>query len=111
MFSFSGSPALPREPHLPAHPGGPAGAGESPLAGLAAYGIPITQGPGGNLILQAGRSGQGGSMLPPEIPGMPKMPGPPAEMMGGQAGGGLFQPVSPVAPFSAGNVVRQYRGG
>lgn len=98
---FGGRPviSLPAAPALPAHPGGPAAAASSPLAGLAAYGVPVGQTKAGHAFIQAGEPGESGLMLPPEIPGMPRMPGPPD-------GGGLFRAVPPVAPFDPGNQVR-----
>lgn len=49
-----------------------------------------------------------GSMdMPPEIPGMPRMPGPPPGFMHGAPVGGLFQPLVPIHPFDPGNQVAQ----
>ncbi|HYF92575.1 MAG TPA: hypothetical protein VD969_10010 [Symbiobacteriaceae bacterium] len=99
--------SLPRMPGLPLHPGGPDAAASSPLAGLAAYGVPIAHTPAGHSFIQAAGAADGGIMLPPEIPGVPKMPGPPDELVsGGPCGGGLFRPVPHVAPFDPGNQVR-----
>ncbi|HWI51849.1 MAG TPA: hypothetical protein VNT01_06895 [Symbiobacteriaceae bacterium] len=100
--------SLPALPMLPVHPGGPEAAAASPLNGLAAYGVPVAQTPAGHAFIQAGGTGEGGIMLPPELPGMPRMPGPPDDLFtGGPCGGGLFRPVPPVASFDQGNQVRQ----
>lgn len=101
--------SIPAMPHMPMHPGGPAAAAASPLSGLAAFGIPITQTPGGMLCLQAPPTEEGPAViLPPELPGMPGMPTPPDELMnGGPVGGGLFRAVTPVAPFNPGSQVGQ----
>lgn len=95
----------PASPALPVHPGGGSAAAASPLAGLAAYGVPIALDAQGRPVLQAGAGGME-AMLPPDVPGMPKMPGPPAEFLGGgPGGGGLFRPMAPIAPFNPGNQV------
>lgn len=95
-------PAMPVVPGLPSNPSAPGGATAaapaSPLAGLAAYGVPIGQNANGQPVIRAGGAGQ--MMMPPEIPGMPTMPTPPPGFLGGgMQGGGLFQPMAPVAPF------------
>lgn len=97
-------------PMLPAHPAGEVAGAVSPLTGLAAYGVPVAQTPTGRAFIQAGGAAgeSGGIQLPPEIPGMPPMPGPPGELvMGGPHGGGLFQAVPPVMPFDPGRQVPQ----
>ncbi|MDB4897868.1 MAG: hypothetical protein JWN15_4130 [Firmicutes bacterium] len=122
-----GLPAFPTIPGHPGMPGGPmmpGGAGTpgmgpgmgpgaaptpaaapSPLAGMAQYGVPIAQTASGQPVIRAGMNGA--IMLPPEIPGMPSMPGPPGGFFaGGPQAGGLFQPMPPVAPFYGGNQVR-----
>jgi hypothetical protein len=110
-------PTMPGSPQTPAGAGLPGGAGAtqaggaaaaSPLAGLAQYGVPVGMSPGGRPVIRANMNG--GVMLPPEIPGMPKMPGPPGGFLGtGQTSGGLFQPIDPVIPFDSGNQVRHYQ--
>ena len=118
---------LPAFPALPGYPGAPGAAGfgaapgmgmtgapgpgpapgpaASPLAGLAQFGVPVAQTATGQPVIRAGVNGA--LMLPPEIPGMPTMPGPPNGFLtGGPQTGGLFQPMLPVAPFDAGNQVR-----
>lgn len=37
--------------------------------------------------------------MPPDIPGMPRLPQPPPGFLHGMPVGGLFQPLVPVAPF------------
>jgi hypothetical protein len=125
---------LPAFPTIPGHPGMPGGsmlpggpgtpgmgpgmglgsgpgaapapfAAPSPLAGMAQYGVPVGHTASGQPVIRAGMNGA--IMLPPEIPGMPNMPGPPGGFLaGGPQAGGLFQPMPPVAPFYAGNQVR-----
>jgi len=83
-------------PALPVFPGNP--------------GVPVAQTQAGHAFIQAGGFGEGGIMLPPELPGMPRMPGPPDDLFtGGPCGGGLFRPVSPVASFDQGNQVHQIK--
>jgi hypothetical protein len=97
-------------PVVPLHPGGQPVGGPSPLSGLAARGVPVGQTPAGQCLLCTNTDGGASFMLPPEIPGMPGMPTPPNGMLyGGPQGGGLFQPMAPVAPFDMGNQVRQYQ--
>ncbi len=106
-------PAAPALPALPAHPGGQAMADSpSPVERLAAYGVPVTQGPNGQMILQAGLGRGPESLLPPEIPGMPQMPPPPEGMLSGEPqGGGLFRQAVPVAPFDHRNQVQAWQEG
>lgn len=81
-------------PRLPAgfEPAGPA----TPLSGLAAHGVPVGYGPHGSPVLLAGQSQ--GLQLPPNLPGMPRMPGPPRGMFsGGLDRGGLFGTARPWA--------------
>ncbi|HYG59377.1 MAG TPA: hypothetical protein VD902_15045, partial [Symbiobacteriaceae bacterium] len=67
------------------------------------------QTPSGQPCIMAGNGGQAFG-LPPEIPGMPRFPGPPEGLLGGgPVGGGLYQPIAPVAPFDSGNQVRRYQ--
>lgn len=94
-----GQVPMPALPAVPFHPGGQPVGGPHPLAGLAAYGVPIRLSPTGQPVIQTGTSPD---MAPPEIAGMPRMPGP--------AGGGLFQPMMPVTPFDHGNQVRGLQG-
>lgn len=91
-----GQVATPALPATPLHPGGQQVGGPHPLAGLASYGVPIGLSPTGQPIIQ---TGMGPGMAPPEFAGMPMMPSP-------APGGGLFQPMTPVAPFDHGNQVR-----
>ncbi len=80
----------------------------TPLSGLAAHGVPVGYSPSGTPMLMAGQAGQ--LQMPPDIAGMPKMPGPPEGWLSGDvAGGGLFRPTSGVAPFDPSNLVRQYQ--
>lgn len=79
----------------------------SPWEALARRGVPISCTPDGRPILKSG-GGPGDFMLPPEIPGMPQMPSPPGWFTGGGSpGGGLFQPLEPVAPFDLNSQVRR----
>lgn len=81
-------------------------AAANPLAGLQAYGVPVGVSPTGQPMVRAGMAN--GFQVPPELPGMPPIPGPPAGLFdGGMGGGGLFQPVPTVAPFDHGNRVWQ----
>lgn len=82
-------------------------------------GLPNTTGLPDHLVrfmenARAGRiappQGGGGMAFPPDIPGMPKMPGPPPGMLGGALGGGLFQPLPPVRPFDSANQVAAQGG-
>ena len=99
--------SLPHMPMLPIHPAGQAAAATSPLSGLAAFGVPVAHTPTGHALIQAVGAAEGGIMLPPQIPGMPQMPGPPDELLtGGPLGGGVFRHVPHVAPFNPGNQVR-----
>jgi hypothetical protein len=95
---------------LPSHPGAAPGAGgpqAHPLSGLAAYGVPIHQTAHGSAVVQGGMAGSGFAM-PPNVPGMPQMPGPPDGLFsGGVPGGGLFQPMRPAAGFDPTNQVSQ----
>lgn len=98
------APGLPGTAPSPAA-GANAGPPASPLAGLAQYGVPVGHTASGQPVVHAGINGR--MMLPPQIPGMPQMPGPPMGFMaGGPQAGGLFQPMLPVAPFDGGNQVR-----
>lgn len=95
-------------PAFPGHPG-PTAQQPSPLDGLAAYGVPVTQLPSGQSVIMAAGGNQGFQM-PPSIPGFPRFPEPPADFLtGGPAGGILQGPVAPVEPFDQGNQVRQYQ--
>jgi hypothetical protein len=100
---------LPAFPTIPGHPGMPGGSmlpGGPGISGMAQYGVPIAQTATGQPVIRAGMNGA--VMLPPEIAGMPNMPGPPGGFLGGRPqAGGLFQPMPPVAPFYGGNQVRQ----
>lgn len=102
-------PGLPALPAVPLHPNGAPAAGpaQPALSGLAAYGVPVTQAPGGQMVVQSIMDP--GQMMPPQVPGMPQMPGPPDWFLNGTSGGsgGLFQPMLPVAPFDPGNQVGQ----
>lgn len=122
-------PALPQFPVYPTMPGRPgapvanpgsmagfAGEGWQPqgqggsLAGLQAHGVPVGYTPGGRPMVRAGMAQDQGFNLPPNLPGMPHMPGPPSGMFdGGVGGGGLFRPMAAVAPFDSGNQVRHLK--
>jgi hypothetical protein len=86
----------------------PAAAG-GPLAGLQQFGVPVSYTPGGNPMVQANAAQ--GFQMPPDLPGMPRMPGPPDGFFtGGMAGGGgFFQPIAAVAPFDPANQVQQFQ--
>lgn len=103
----SGGASMPALPALPHHPGGPAAAASSPLEGLAAYGVPISIGPGGHPVIRAGAGGTPGIGMPPEIPGMPRIPTPPPGFLGGPESPGLFRYVPPVYPFNPSNQTQQ----
>jgi hypothetical protein len=82
---------------------------QSPLAGLAAYGVPVGHNQAGQPVLQTG-GGDVRQFLPPEIPGMPRMPGPPDWLSTGQIpGSGLFQPINSIQPFDSRNLVSHYQ--
>lgn len=106
------SVAPPMPPMVYSPEAGPAYASGAPgvAEAMAAYGVPLVQLPTGQIVLQAQTGENGGGMhLPPELPGMPVMPGPPDGLLtGGPQGGGLFQPLPPVAPFNPGNQVARY---
>jgi len=84
-------------PALPAYPsnGAPMAAGAPPLAGMAAYGVPIVYSPDGRPVLRSGTPG-GSLNMPPDLPGMPRMPPPPDQLFTGPQTSGLFQPVPPL---------------
>jgi hypothetical protein len=104
-----GHPGYPAHPGSPAHPGEQAAGGEHPLAGLAAHGVPLGLTASGNPVLRAPNQNEG-FMMPPQIPGMPQMPGPPSGLLtGGPETSGLFYPTAPVAPFDSANQVRKFQ--
>jgi hypothetical protein len=92
---------------LPFFPGYPGPAMQRRRAAVAPNGLPehLAQFMDG---VRAGRLvppalPQGGLCLPPDLPGMPKMPPPPPGFMAGAPAGGLFHPLQPVAsPFTEG---------
>gem|GEM_PF-4588343 len=84
-------PVLPAYPALPGRPvtpgtfpgsGAPGVAANSPLVGLTAYGVPVGYAPSGTPRLVTGQPDQWQS--PPDLPGMPQMPGPPDWIFTGQ---------------------------
>lgn len=78
-----------------------------PLSGLAAYGVPVGYTPSGTPMVRAGQANQA-LQLPPDLPGMPRMPGPhPGLFGGGIENGGLFRPATPVVPFDFSNQVQR----
>lgn len=121
--AYPAMPSMPIRPHYPVTPGGqpssfpmhgtpanpmgmPVAAG--PLAGLQAYGVPVGYTPAGWPMLQTAMANAAGFQLPPNVPGMPQIPGPPEGLFnGGMGAGALFQPVAPVTPFDQGDQVRQ----
>jgi hypothetical protein len=104
-------PAMPAFPSVPGQPNGQQAGTQSPLQGLAAYGVPVGQTAAGQRVLTAGGMDLT-QFMPPEIAGMPRMPTPPDWMSGGTSpGGGLFRPIAGVEPFDPSNRVRQHRQG
>lgn len=126
-IAYPANPAVPRGPIYPGpgqqafgqpFGGGAPGAGQAlpgqsaatgPLAGLAAHGVPVGYNQSGQPVVMAGMANQG-MQSPPNLPGMPHMPGPPSGLFdGGMGAGGLFQNTAPVMPFNANNLVQQLR--
>ncbi|MGE5673950.1 MAG: hypothetical protein ACM3XM_08675 [Mycobacterium leprae] len=86
----------------------PPQAADHPLLRMAAYGVPLVQGPDGRVALKAGMSGTGLS-APPNVAGMPQIPPPPPGMLEGP-GSDLFHPIPPVAPFNPNRLIPQQGG-
>lgn len=100
----------------PGHPPGPYGAPPPhappatahvaqtppPPGGLAAYGVPVSRTGGGRPVIYTPQRDVNAPPVPPDLPGMPKMPSPQNWF---PQTGGLFEPVSPVPPFNHGNQV------